>query len=1051
MVKGTTTGTVTDVDGNYSIKANAKAVLQFSSIGYTPYEVVVGDRGIINVELQTSVEQLEEVVVVGYGEQKKASIVGSVSNMKNDDLKRAAPSNLTAAIGGRVTGALVRLGDGNVGGADARYSSGELDNAQIFIRGKATTNTATPLILVDGVESSFSRINPEDVEQFSILKDASAASIYGATASKGVILITTKTGSDAAGKASVNFNGRFGWSQNTTSTDYMTTGYDQVSLVDKAYYSQYGVNFTNYTEEEMQMLYERRNDKTEHPDRPWIVLQDDGSYRYYANFDWYNYLYDDSRPTWDHNINIKGGTKALSYMVSGRYYQQKGVNRIEPDMFKSYNFRVKLQAEIKPWLTIASNTKFFQSNYKYYGYEDEYNNFRKPTLHALASFVPVNPDGTAVSHTSMTQSSTHYLMDGYSAMMQKGKSFGNKKTQEITTTFEATFKLHKNFNVKADFSYTQGYLHNDYRSVNVQYSQYPGEVMTEPEGSFPNKYKEVVWDQNYYVADVYGTYNKTFSEKHNLTLIAGYNYEAKYYRDLTAANDGLLSEDLSDFNLAKGTTNFTLNGGRNEYAIMGWFYRAAYDYKGKYLAEVNGRYDGTSRFPRGKRYGFFPSFSAAYRISEEAFFEPLRKTVDNLKIRLSYGSLGNQQIGYYDFIQTITTKGSMGDYSFDGTILGQHATVSDPVSGNQTWEKVISKNLGADLNMFSNRLSLTADFYIRDTKGILGKGKSLPSIYGANEPQVNSNNLRTKGYELVLGWRDSFKLAGSTFSYGITGTFSDYTAEYTKCDNPSGLIGDPYVGKKYGEIWGYKVDGLFRNDEEAAEYASRVDLSKVAAGYYSATGAYGKGVRGGDIKYLDLDGSGIVDGGKGTLEDPGDRRVIGNSSPRYQYGLTLNLSWYGFDLSVFMQGIGRLDWYPGADNLRFWGPYSRPYATFIPKNFMSQVWSESNPDAYLPRARAYTSLNSTQGTAYYTNDRYLQNLAYCRLKNLTLGYTIPKRLTSKVGIKECRVYFSGENLATWSALKNDFLDPEQAAADSDKKSNVYPWCRTYSVGLNLTF
>ena len=204
-------------------------------------------------------------------------------------------------------------------------------------------------------------------------------------------------------------------------------------------------------------------------------------------------------------------------------------------------------------------------------------------------------------------------------------------------------------------------------------------------------------------------------------------------------------------------------------------------------------------------------------------------------------------------------------------------------------------------------------------------------------------------------------------------------------------------------------------------------------------------------KEFDLVFKELFGGGKGTLEDPGDRRVIGNSSPRYQYGLTLNLSWYGFDLSVFMQGIGRLDWYPGADNLRFWGPYSRPYATFIPKNFMSQVWSESNPDAYLPRARAYTSLNSTQGVAYYTNDRYLQNLAYCRLKNLTLGYTIPKRLTSKVGIKECRVYFSGENLATWSALKNDFLDPEQAAADSDKKSNVYPWCRTYSVGLNLTF
>ncbi|MFR4235090.1 MAG: hypothetical protein ACLT1W_01070 [Alistipes onderdonkii] len=266
-------------------------------------------------------------------------------------------------------------------------------------------------------------------------------------------------------------------------------------------------------------------------------------------------------------------------MVSGRYYQQKGINKLLPDMYKSYNFRAKLSAELRPWLTISSNTKFFQSNYKYYGYEDEYNNFRKPTLHALASFVPVNPDGTAVSHTSGTNSSTHYVMDGYNAMMQKGKSGGNKKIQEFTTTFEAEFKLHKNFNVKADFSYTQGYLHYDYRSVNVEYSKYPGVVETEPEGNFPNAYKETVYDQNYYVADVYGTYNKTFSDKHNLTLIAGYNYEAKYFRDLKTGRNGLLSEDLSDFNLATGTT-IDLTGGRNEYAIMGWFYRAAYDYKG---------------------------------------------------------------------------------------------------------------------------------------------------------------------------------------------------------------------------------------------------------------------------------------------------------------------------------------------------------------------------------------------------------------------------------------------------------------------------------------
>ena len=532
--------------------------------------------------------------------------------------------------------------------------------------------------------------------------------------------------------------------------------------------------------------------------------------------------------------------------------------------------------------------------------------------------------------------------------------------------------------------------------------------------------------------------------------MAGYNYEAKYYKDLSASNTDLLSEDLSDFDLAVGTNNMSIEGGQNEYAIMGLFYRAAYDYKGKYLAEVNGRYDGSSRFPRGHRFGFFPSFSAGYRISEEAFFEPLRTTIDNLKLRFSYGSLGNQQIGYYDFIQTIDTGGTMS-YSFDGTTKGKHATVSDPVSGDQTWEKVISKNWGVDLSMLNNRLTLTAEYYIRDTKGILGKGKSLPSIYGASEPQVNSNNLQTKGFELTLGWNDQFTLASHPFKYGVTASISKYSAEYTKCDNPSGLIGDPYVGKKYGEIWGYVIDGLFENDEVAAEYASRIDMSYVAPGCYASESAYGKGVRGGDPRYIDLTGDNAVTSGRGTLEDPGDRIVIGNTTPRFQYGINLNASWNGIDVSAFFQGIGRKDWYPDYENQRFWGAYSRPYQTFIPSNFMSDVWSEENPDAYFPRARAYATFNNGYGTVYYQNTRYLQNLAYCRLKNLTIGYTIPKSLLSKISINNCRVYVSGENLFTWTALRSDFLDPEQASAGTSGRANVYPWCKTFSFGVNLTF
>lgn len=1044
MVKGSKNGCSTDIDGRYTLTDVPEgATIIISMIGCTPREIAATDtKALSAVALKGNSEMLDEVVVVGYGTQKKANLTGAVATLNQDEIKDRPTASLGRALQGMIPNLNVTVSSGQPG-----------SGASLNIRGTTSPNGGSPLILVDGVEMNLDRINANDVESVTVLKDASSAAIYGARGAFGVVLVTTKSGQTDK-KPEVTYSGSFSISKPTTSTDYETRGYYSAKIADFFLMAAQNTPYTSYTAADYQALWERRNDKTENPARPWVITEERNGrqqYVYLANFDWYNYMFDDSRPTWDHNISIRGGSKTISYLISGRFNQQKGINRLQPDKYKSYNFRVKLNAQLTKQLSIMSNTKFNSSNYTYYGYESEYNNFRKPTLHALASMVPLNPDGTPVSHTSCTNSSAHYLMDGYNAMLQKGKSGGHNLVREFATQFEATYKFNDKFNVKADFSYTFGSLRNDYRSVNVQYSQYPGVLANETEGNFPNSYKEVVWDQHYYVADAYATYNNTWNDAHNLTVIGGVNYEAKYYRDLTAKNTDLLSEDLNDFNLAMGTDNFSITGGKNEYAIMGFFYRAAYNYKGKYLFEVNGRYDGTSRFPRGKRYGFFPSFSAGYRISEEKFFEPLRNVFDNVKIRGSYGSLGNQQIGYYDFIQTISTRGLMSGYSFNGTSLGQHATVSDPVSGDQTWEKVETKNLGLDLSVLNNRLSFTGEVYTRDVKGILSTGRSLPSIYGAKEPQVNANDLRTKGYELVLTWNDSFRLGSHRFNYSVSASFSDYTSEYTKCDNPSGLLGDPYVGKKAGEIWGYRVDGLFRNDEEAAEYASRIDMKTVAPGCYNATGTYGMGVRGGDLKYLDLNNDGIINGGKSTTEDSGDRVIIGNSTPRYHYGINLSAEWFGIDLSVFFQGIGKQDWYPGADNLRFWGPYARPYATFIPRNFMSEVWSEDNPNAYYPRARAYSSLNTTSGTVYYTNDRYLQDLAYCRLKNLTIGYTLPKKLTQKAYIQNCRVYVSGENLFTWTKLHGDFVDPEQISADSDKKANVYPWSKTFAVGLNITF
>ena len=817
--------------------------------------------------------------------------------------------------------------------------------------------------------------------------------------------------------------------------------------------------YTSYTEADYKALWERRNDKTENPARPWVITDRRNGrqqYVYLANFDWYNYLYDDSRPTWDHNINIKGGTKALSYMVSGRYYQQKGVNRLEPDMFRSYNFRVKLQAEIKPWLTIASNTKFFQSNYKYYGYEDEYNNFRKPTLHALASFVPVNPDGTAVSHTSMTQSSTHYVMDGYNAMMQKGKSFGNKKTQEITTTFEATFKLHKNFNIKADFSYTQGYLHNDYRSVNVQYSQYPGEVMTEPEGSFPNKYKEVVWDQNYYVADVYGTYNRTFAEKHNLTLIAGYNYEAKYYRDLTAANDGLLSEDLSDFNLAKGTTNFTLNGGRNEYAIMGLFYRAAYDYRGKYLFEVNGRYDGSSKFPNNSQWGFFPSASAAWRVSQEKFWNVSPMAVSNLKVRASYGALGNSNVDPYTYLETFglstfgTGSGDAARYLFGQAKL-RYTSLPGQIPDNIGWETSKTFDVGLDAGFLNGRLNLTADYYVRKTVDMYTVGPTLPDTFGATAPKGNYADMSTYGYEISLSYNDSFRLAGKPFNFGIKTTLADYYSVIDRYNNASRKLSDYYEGQRLGEIWGFVCNGLFQNQAEIdAAFGGKGyknDIMQTSEKYITYPG---------DMRFEDLNGNDAIDRGSSTVDDPGDRKIIGNSEPRYIYTISLNADWNGFFLSALFDGVGRQQWFPSDESL-FWGMYNRPYNQ-VPTWHLQNYWTEERPNAYLPRYVGYYGPMNA-GTANI-NTRYLQDVSYIRLKNLQFGYDLPKRWISKIGLSKVSVYFSGENLWSWSPLYRHTKDFDVTVANKKSDSDIsdskgdghnYPVMRSFSFGISITY
>lgn len=1032
-LKETTTGTITDINGNFTIEVPNNATLVISSIGFLPAEIKVGNRDYLQVQLEEEITSLDEVYVVGYGTQKKVNLSGAVSQISSKELENRPVANMSQLLQGVAPNMNVTFSSGRPG------ASGSFN-----IRGNTSINGGAPLVLIDGVEGSIDRVNPRDVESISILKDASASAVYGARASFGVILVTTKQG--ASNKTSVSYGTKFGTSKPTTSTDYETRGYYSAKINDDFFRSYAGQNYTKYTDDDYEQLWERRNDKTEHPDRPWVVIdQRDGrdSYAYYANTDWYNFLFDDSRPSQEHSLNINGGNDKTKYYLSGNIFEQKGQFRISPDKYRTTNFRSKITSEVNPWLEISNNTRYFNSDYKFPGSGSVNNLFSAMTAHGLASIPPVNPDGTPVYTTSITN---YQVMDGWSALMYNDQHNNRDQTFEFATTFEGVAKLLPGLDIRANYSYSHYNAQIMNRGTNIPYSKYPGEISYFTTGIGQDKLYEKQVNHWYHASNVFANFEKSFNNTHNIKLMAGGNYETKYLKDLGMTRHDLLTTSLNDFNLAVGDV-MDITGGQNSYAIMGTFFRANYDYLGRYLFETSGRIDASSRFQRGSRMGFFPSGSVAWRLSEESFFDNLRSEIPNVKIRASYGSLGNQQVGYYDYIQTINTGGTL-NYAFGDGQLAPRASVSSPNASDLTWEVVSTKNIGLDFSVFRGRLDFSGDIYSRETKGMLTAGKDLPSAYGAAIPKINSADLRTEGWEISLGWRDKFSLMSKPFNYNARFIISDYTSTITKFDNPTNLLNNYYVGQKLGEMWGYVIDGYFLTDEEAANYP--VDQTAVNEIINTSAGSE-KGLKAGDLKFVDLDGDNVIRAAR-TLDDRGDQRVIGNSQPRYNYGFNLGADWQGFDLSVFFQGVGKQNWYPNRNAVGFWGPYSRPYATFIGKDFMSDVWSEDNPNAYFPRPRGYTALSNTNRSLGVYNDKYLQDVAYLRLKNLSVGYSLPKSVLSRVAIERLRIYFSGENLYTFTKLKSKYIDPEQAASGgANGNARVYGWSKTFSLGLDITF
>lgn len=895
---------------------------------------------------------------------------------------------------------------------------------------------------------------PNDVESISVIKDASAAAVYGARAAFGVILVTTKSGTANEGKATVRYNGRMGWQAPTTLTDYETTGYFSLHTVNTFWQAKNGTNYVDYTDYDMQQLLARVNDKTENPDRPWVVEDTRNGRRqwvYYGNYDWWHMLYNDNRPTQQHSISLSGGTKDVKYLVSGAYDYQKGILKQNPDIYRKYNLRSKIDFTINRYATLSNNTAFFGSQYTFQGNGSIDDTMGYSGRHALACFPMQNPDGSWLYSTPYLN---YKVANGRHIMLGEGSHRNTDRTNDFQNTTRLVITPWKPINLTADFTYRLYQTRNTHRANNLYYREVPdGPLLSYATGAGLNKLSESVNTRNYYSANVYANYDDTFGKNnaHHVSGVIGFNYETMRLKNISASGENLTSTSLDDLDLvgqnANGEVLTSVGGGQNEYALAGFFGRVNYDYKGRYLFEASGRYDGSSRFAAGSRWGFFPSGSVGWRISEEPFFKPFSRYVDNLKLRASFGSLGNQNVSsYYTYMRLITVSDFAG-YSFgEGSAMAKYSTLGAPVSSDLTWETAQQWDFGFDLTMLKNRLNITVDGYIRNTLDMLTDGIELPSVFGASVPDMNTANLRTKGYEIALSWRDQFSLGSRPIEYSLGFNISNYRSYITKYDNKDKTFAKSYYeGMRIGDIWGFVTDGLFATDEEAQEYANSVDLS------YMVDGLTG-GWKAGDIKFVDLDGDGEVSIGSNNVNDPGDRKILGNSLPSLSYGFTGSIRAYGFDTSVFFQGTGNHYWYPDGHMMSFWGPYSYPYQTFLQKNFMDKVWTEDNTDAYFPRAMAYST---TSGPMSKVNDRYLQNIRYMRLKNLTVGYTIPVNLTKKIGVEQARIYFSGENLFYWSPLKKitSYVDPEAAIKRSNETYNetFYPWQKTFMFGVDITF
>lgn len=1019
VVKGSTNGTITGLDGDFTLD-NVKRgdVIQISYIGYVSQEVVWQGTP-LNITLKEDSQTLEEVVVVGFGSQKKANLTGSVSQVKMDDVLGERPvTNVKNALQGSMPGLMVS------GGA----SPGEAKSFNI--RGTVSINGMNPLVLIDNVEGDIDLLNPEDIESVTVLKDAASSAIYGARAAAGVILITTKKAKKGE-KFNLNYNANFGFQTSINSPKqasldeylraYQAAGFSETYYAGNGSVSKWREYLAGYKENPA--AYPTVGDG--------IYIGEDGAPYYLNDKDVYK-AFQETSFMQTHNLTANGGTEKLRYRLSAGLTKEDGPLIESKDTYMRKNISSFISADITDWLTQEADFRYTVADRSEpMGSGDgiycmNHISFYPSGMMPGSVNTSVGKDLPLITPENQIRYNNPYLTD----------------TDNTRIYLRTIMRPIKGLELVGEYTYDRKNWQKSYYAKKWEYT-------TEQLGSNNSVTSDYLFKsedhEDYNALNLYGTYNFSIKEDHMFKVMAGFNQERKQNSWISVQTHDMIAPSAPSFTSATG--KIIPQNSYSDYAIRGAFYRINYNYKDRYLFEANGRYDGSSKFPKDDRFGFFPSFSVGWNIARESWMEKALDYVSDLKLRASWGQIGNQNIGNYGYYSTMQPVGNSNYWLKDGEFI---TYISTPglVSNSFTWETVETLDIGFDASMFNSRLQVTFDWYQRTTRDMLIAGIQLPAVVGTSAPMRNATDMRTRGWEIAVNWRDQI----GDWKYNVGFNLYDYKSKITKYSNNEDklLSQNYYEGKTLGEIWGYVSDGFYTIDDFDGPGTWQLKDGVASLDGYNP--------RPGDEKFVNLNddrGTNEINSGLNTVDSPGDQKVIGNSTPRYNFGVNLGVSYKGFSLSAILQGTAKRDvWIGGMSLFPFGGSAKAYYPVFYNQTDYwepmgscdgqytendREYWVAKNPDASL--YRLYSNMQN-HGSNQRASTKYLQNGAYMRLKNITLAYTFPKALISKVSLSALKVFVSAENLATISSLPKGY-DPERL-------SWGYPFYRTLSFGLNVT-